>query len=39
MARPITDQQILDAALDVIIQRGYAGATTARLQPRPASTR
>ncbi len=28
MARPITDQQILDAALDVIVQRGYSGATT-----------
>lgn len=28
MARPITDQQILDAALDVIVQRGYTGATT-----------
>jgi AcrR family transcriptional regulator len=28
MARPITDQQILDAALDVIVRRGYTGATT-----------
>lgn len=28
MARPIPDKQILDAALDVIAEHGYAGATT-----------
>lgn len=28
MARSISDSQILDAALEVIIERGYAGATT-----------
>ena len=28
MARTISDDQILEAALNVIVQRGYAGATT-----------
>ncbi len=28
MARPIVNNQILDAALEVIVQRGYTGATT-----------
>jgi AcrR family transcriptional regulator len=28
MARSVTDNQILEAALEVIIKRGYAGATT-----------
>ena len=31
MARTISDKQILDAALDVMAQQGYAGATTRQI--------
>lgn len=31
MARTVSDNQILDAALDVIAQQGYAGATTRQI--------
>lgn len=31
MAKPVTDQQILDAALQTIIEHGYSGATTRQI--------